>query len=167
MLGTLFLLTIVLANLAVTYIGIVPVGFGLVAPAAVYFVGVAFVLRDMVQERHGKNACYYLIVAGSLLSAFVNPAIAVASATAFFASELIDLNIYTRLRSRGVLKASFASNTVGAIVDSAIFLAIAFGSLQFFAGQVVGKVLIGFLSLVVWRGVVEVLSWNKRRKLAA
>ena len=32
-----------------------------------------------------------------------------------------------------------ASNTVGAVVDSYIFLSLAFGSLAFFWGQVVGK----------------------------
>jgi hypothetical protein len=34
--------TIVAANVAITYIGLVPVGFGLLAPAGVYAAGVSF-----------------------------------------------------------------------------------------------------------------------------
>lgn len=44
------------ANWAVTTFGFVPVGFGLMAPAAVFLVGLTFTLRDMVQELLGKWA---------------------------------------------------------------------------------------------------------------
>lgn len=42
--------TIFAANWAVQRYGVVPVGFGLMAPAAVYLVGLAFTLRDLVQS---------------------------------------------------------------------------------------------------------------------
>lgn len=161
-----FLATIIAANWAVVTFGIVPVGFGLMAPAAVYFVGLSFIFRDMVQEHYGKSAAYKLILIGTALSALINPAIAVASGAAFFASEVLDLQVYTRLRKRGMLKASLASNVVGAVVDSLIFLAIAFGSYQFLLGQVVGKLLLGTVILVTWRVIREVLSRRDRRELA-
>jgi hypothetical protein len=43
------------------------------------------------------------------------------------------------LRRRGWLRAVAASNAAGLAVDSALFLWLAFGSLDFLAGQVLGK----------------------------
>jgi uncharacterized PurR-regulated membrane protein YhhQ (DUF165 family) len=41
------------------------------------------------------------------------------------------------------------SNTVGLLIDSWIFLTLAFGSLTFFAGQVVGKAWMTVLTIAV------------------
>jgi hypothetical protein len=41
----LYISTIFVANLAIERFGLVPVGFGLYAPAGVYFVGLAFTFR--------------------------------------------------------------------------------------------------------------------------
>lgn len=62
-----YILTIFAANLAITTIGIVPVGFGLLAPAGVYFAGLAFSLRDALQETLGRRWTVGAIVAGALL----------------------------------------------------------------------------------------------------
>jgi hypothetical protein len=51
-----YLLTIVAANWAIHRYGIVPVGFGYVAPAGVYFVAAALVLRDLLQWSLGRKA---------------------------------------------------------------------------------------------------------------
>lgn len=136
--AAIFLGCIVGANWAVSTFGIVPVGFGLMAPAAVFFVGVTFTARDFLGTR---SRTVVLILLGAALSALLaDPRIAVASGAAFLFSELSDLAVYYRLRvRRGWVAAVVASNTVGAVVDSAIFLTLAFGSLDFLAGQVVGK----------------------------
>lgn len=47
--------------------------------------------------------------------------------------------MYTPLRQRSLYAAVVASSVVGAIVDSAMFLLIAFGSLTYLEGQVIGK----------------------------
>ena len=49
------------------------------------------------------------------------------------------------------------SNTVGLMVDSALFLWLAFGSLAFFWGQVVGKAWMTLLAVVVIAGARAVL----------
>ena len=54
-LTALFAGTVVAANWAVNRYGIVPVGFGLMAPAGVYFAGLAFGLRDAVHETGGRR----------------------------------------------------------------------------------------------------------------
>jgi uncharacterized PurR-regulated membrane protein YhhQ (DUF165 family) len=54
-------------------------------------------------------------------------------------SELADFAVYTPLQRRGLVLAVIASAGVGLVVDSIVFLSLAFGSLEFLAGQVVGK----------------------------
>lgn len=130
--------TVWIANWLVDRYGAVPVGFGLMAPAGVYAAGVAFTLRDVVQRTLGKEVAIIAILAGAGLAWWISPKLGVASATAFLASELCDLVVFSFLESR-LLLAIIASNIVGLIVDSIIFLTIAFGSLQYLQGQIVGK----------------------------
>lgn len=133
--------SIIAAAWAITHVGLVPVGFGLMAPAGVYFVGLTLVLRDLVQRHVGKAVAFALILAGAALSALISPAVAVASGVAFLASESVDFAVFTLLERRGELRAIVASNAVSLAVDSALFLTLAFGSLAFLPGQIVGKAL--------------------------
>jgi queuosine precursor transporter len=149
-----YIAVIVLANWAIQTFGIVPVGFGLAAPAGVYFAGLAFTLRDLVQEQLGRRWTVLAIVAGAGLSAVVSPQFALASGTAFLLSELADFAVYTPLRRRNWLAAVALSNTVGLAVDSILFLQLAFESLDFLAGQIVGKLWMTVLAvalLQLWR----------------
>ena len=70
-----------------------------------------------------------------------------ASATAFLLSELADLAVYTPLQRRGLVAAVVLSSFAGLVVDSIVFLWLAFGSLEFLAGQVVGKAWMVLLSI--------------------
>jgi len=47
--------------------------------------------------------------------------------------------VYTPLQRRQLTMAVVASSVVGLVVDSVVFLGLAFGSLDFLPGQVVGK----------------------------
>jgi uncharacterized PurR-regulated membrane protein YhhQ (DUF165 family) len=153
-----YIAVIVLANWAISTFGVVPVGFGLAAPAGVYFAGLAFTLRDLVQEQLGRSWTVVAIVAGAAVSALISPQFALASGLAFLLSELADFAVYTPLRQRNWLAAVTLSNTVGLCIDSALFLSLAFGGLDFLAGQVVGK---------LWMTVLAVaLLWVWRRRTA-
>lgn len=148
-----YIATIFAANWAIQTFGIVPVGFGLMAPAGVYFVGLAFTFRDLAHDAVGRRWVVAAIVIGAGLSAFVSPQFALASGVAFLFSELADFAVYTPLRERGWLRAVAASNAVGLVVDSVLFLALAFGSLEFLPGQIVGKAWMTALAvLVLWGG---------------
>jgi uncharacterized PurR-regulated membrane protein YhhQ (DUF165 family) len=152
-----YITTIVAANIAITLIGFVPVGFGLMAPAGVYFAGLAFTLRDAVQETLGRRWTIIAILVGAGISAGLSAQLAVASGVAFLASELADFAVYTPLRHRSWLTAVVLSNTVGVIIDSALFLWLAFGTLEFLTGQVVGKLWMTALAvalILIWRNVV-------------
>src|SRR3954454_22033793 len=100
-----FVATVFAANWAIDHFGIVSVGFGLHAPAAVYFAGLAFTLRDLVQRTLNKSAVVFAIVAGAICSAFVSPHLAFASGAAFLVSELCDFAVYTPLQHRNAFLA--------------------------------------------------------------
>lgn len=146
-----YLATIVLANWTLQRYGIVPVGFGLMAPAGVLWVGLSFTLRDLAQDRLGTRAIIAAILAGAALSYFVAPAFALASGLAFLFSEFCDFAVYSPLRRRHWLGAVALSNTVGLVLDSLVFLLLAFNSLAFLPGQVVGKFyMTAFAVIVLW-----------------
>ena len=88
----------------------------------VYFAGLAFTLRDFLQERLGRLWTVAAIVIGAALSALVSPQFALASGVAFLLSELADFAVYTPLRRRSWGVAIVASNLVGLTIDSALFL---------------------------------------------
>jgi len=149
-----YIVTIVAANVAITVFGLVPVGLGLMAPAGVYFAGLAFTLRDGVQETLGRRWTVAAILVGAAISSAMSPQLAIASGLAFLLSEAADFAVYTPLRKRSWLAAVVASNTVGLLIDSALFLWLAFGSLDFLAGQVVGKLWMTALAvalILIWR----------------
>lgn len=152
-----FVATVFFANWAIEQWGIVPVGFGLEAPAGVYVVGAAFTMRDALHEVAGRVWVVAAIALGALASAVVSPTFAVASAVAFLVSEYADLAVYAPLRERQLVIAVVLSGAVGACIDSAVFLWLAFGSLEFWPGQVVAK----FYMVVLFLPVV----WLVRRRL--
>lgn len=119
---------------------LVPVAPGLMAPSGVLMVGLALVLRDLVQRRLGAGYALGAILAGAALSAaLAPPALVLASTAAFLLSEIADFAVYTPLQKRGLVLAVVASSMVGLVADSIVFLWMAFGSLEFLIGQIVGK----------------------------
>jgi len=119
---------------------LIPVFPEIMAPSGILMVGLALVLRDVVHETLGVRWALVGILIGGLFSAIFSPAsLVVASTVAFLVSEIGDLAIYAPLRKRGFVRAAVLSSIVGLVLDSLIFLAIAFGSLEFLSGQIIGK----------------------------
>lgn len=144
-----FALCVPLANWMINHVGwvcppegpcLIPVAPGLMAPSAVLMAGLALVLRDLVQRRLGVAWSVIAILIGGVLSWWVAPpALVLASVTAFLFSELADLAVYTPLQQRRLILAVVASSVVGLVIDTMIFLWLAFGSLDYMWGQIVGK----------------------------
>lgn len=150
--------TIPLANWMIGNVGqcipngpcLIPVGFGLMAPSGVLMIGAALVLRDAVHSLLGWKWAVAAILVGALLSFQLSPpALVIASVTAFLLSELADFAVYTPLRKKRLVAAVLASGAIGAAIDSAVFLWLAFGSLDFIAGQLVGKLWMTVLAAAV------------------
>jgi uncharacterized PurR-regulated membrane protein YhhQ (DUF165 family) len=164
----LFALTIPAANWMIGHLGtacvaphgpcVVPVAPGVVAPSGVMMVGFALVLRDLVQRRLGAGISAIAILFGTAASALLAPPnLVLASGVAFLLSEFADLAVYTPLARRRLVAAVVASSAAGLVVDSIVFLWLAFGSLDFLLGQVIGKAWMVLLS-------VPLVAWLRRRE---
>jgi uncharacterized PurR-regulated membrane protein YhhQ (DUF165 family) len=153
-----YLLSIPFANWLIENIGnvrfpggphVIPVGFGLEAPTGVLAIGFALVARDYVQHRLGKKYALAAIAVGVVLSFFINSDLAWASALAFTFGELSDFAVYTPLQKKNTFAAVLLSGLVGGVVDSLIFLQVAFGSTQYWQGQVLGKTWMAIIGAIV------------------
>ncbi len=152
-----FVATIYAANWLVNHYGPIRVWpTTLLAPAGVYVVGLAFLLRDSIQRFAGQRLALALIMIGTLLSIWVSPHLALASGSAFAISEVVGLTLFLALGGNvggpprlglAVLLASIAA----AALDSLVFLWIAFGwdggVRPFFEGQMVAKVMVVALAI--------------------
>lgn len=144
-----YIATIPAANYLIGHIGVVcavngpcliPVWPGVLAPSGVLMIGGALLLRDLVQRTRGILWSLGCIGTGTALSFLIAPpTIAIASGSAFLLSELADFAVYTPLARKQFYLALIASVAAGALADSAIFLLMAFGSLEHMLGQVIGK----------------------------
>lgn len=159
----LFCLCIPLANWMIGHVRtfcvpdgpcMIPVWPGLAAPSGVVVIGFALVLRDLVQRRLGLTWSLIAIATGTLISWIISPPhLVLASVVAFLFSELADTLVFTPLQRKGLVLAVLASGLIGIFVDSLLFLTLAFGSLNFLGGQIIGK----FWSLLVALPLIHVL----------
>lgn len=156
-----YVATIAIANLLLAENVFVDLGFGLVAPAATFAVGMTFTLRDVIQSTLGRWSTLAAMGVGAGLSALLAPAFVLPSTAAFLISELADFAVYTPLARRSQLGAVALSNTAGLLVDSWLFLTLAFGSLKLLPGLIVCKAL---MTVVV---VTMMWAWRSRRGVLA
>lgn len=128
---------------------------GVVAPSTVLLAGFSLVLRDVVHHCLGWRWALSSIFFGAIISGFISDsALVVASVSAFLFAELADFAVYAPMRKRYPATAVIVSGLVGSAVDSAIFLTLAFGSVEYLFGQVLGKFWINLLAgvaIAVWR----------------
>ncbi|MBA1193246.1 VUT family protein [Pseudomonas entomophila] len=118
--------------------------------------GLVFVLRDMVQTRYGHGALLAMLAALVLSYVTSEPAIALASATAFFVSELIDWLVFSVTR-RPLRDRLWLSSALSIPVDTVIF----FGMIGALTPAVAGTALLSKCAgvTVVWLA----MAWRDRR----
>lgn len=155
--------SVLLANWLTEKYGFIAIGLGLSTTAGTLAAGAALALRDALQDTAGKAAVMGAVAIGAALSFVVaSPALAVASAVAFMVAELADLLVYTPIRSRarfgsGLWAAAvLISGAVGAVVDTAVFLGIAFGwatVMPAMLGQLIGKTMASLVFVAAGKGV--------------
>ena len=164
-----FLLCLPVANLLIQNVGVkcipngpclIPVGFGFMAPSGVLMIGAALLLRDAVHELWGRSTAIVLILLGGLVSVpFVGSHLLVASLLAFFVSEMADFFVYDRFRKQNKGNAVLASGAVGAALDTTLFSYVAFGTLAWQPGLLLGK-MYATLSVAVYLYVRQ--AYNRR-----
>lgn len=120
------------------------ISFSHVGPVLITFVlaGLTLAARDFVSTTAGREVAVFLLLVGAGVSAFwAKPEVAFASGVAFLLAEALDLLVFEKVSARyGRIAGVALSGTVGSIVDSVVFLSIAFGSLAFLPAQLTGKI---------------------------
>ncbi len=90
-----------------------------------------FLVTDLINRGDGPKAARRVIYFGFAAAAVVSilvagPRIALASVTAFLAAQLMDVQIFDRLRAGNWWRAPLISSTVSSALDTALFFSLAF-----------------------------------------
>jgi uncharacterized integral membrane protein (TIGR00697 family) len=99
---------------------------------------ITFLITDLANRRFGKEKArklvYFGFAVGILLTLFVSTnfedvisiRIAIGSGTAFLVAQLVDIEIFQRLRNNAWFIAPMTSSVFGSIIDTFIFFSISF-----------------------------------------
>jgi uncharacterized PurR-regulated membrane protein YhhQ (DUF165 family) len=141
--------TVVAANWASTHCSAAHLG-PLIVPAGTVWAGCTFTLRDLLHDALSVRGVAAAVVVGTGLSwLLASPQIATASVVAFATSELLDTVVYARLRTQSRVQAIAGSNVAGLVVDSLVFVPLAFGSFAAVPCQILGKTIATGLTVAV------------------
>ena len=129
---------------------------------------ITFLITDLANRRFGKEKArrlvYFGFTVGVLLTLFVSTnfqdvislRIAIGSGTAFLVAQLVDIEIFQRLRNNAWFIAPMTSSVFGSIIDTFLFFSISFlgtnipwVSLAF--GDLFVKLLMALLMLIPFR----------------
>jgi uncharacterized PurR-regulated membrane protein YhhQ (DUF165 family) len=129
---------------------------------------ITFLITDLANRRFGKDKArklvYFGFTVGILLTLFVSTnfdniisiRIAIGSGTAFLVAQLVDIEIFQRLRNKIWFLAPMTSSVFGSIIDTFLFFSISFlGTgipwITLAFGDLFVKLLMALLMLVPFR----------------
>ena len=129
---------------------------------------IAFLITDLSNRKYGKEAAKKIVYLGFALGVFltfyfstnysdlISIRIAVGSGIAFLIAQLVDVNIFDRLRKKIWFAAPLVSSLVGSSIDTFLFFSISFYgtevnwiSLSF--GDLSVKILVSLIMLIPFR----------------
>ena len=99
---------------------------------------VAFLITDLANRRYGKIIARKIVYIGFILglvltlyfstdfSNLISKRIAIASGTAFLIAQLLDVQVFDKLRKKIWFIAPLVSSLVGSVIDTFLFFSIAF-----------------------------------------
>ncbi len=99
---------------------------------------IAFLITDLSNRRYGKNTAkkivYWGFILGAILTFYfstnysdlISIRIAIGSGTAFLVAQLIDINIFDKLRKKIWFAAPLVSSLIGSSIDTLLFFSISF-----------------------------------------
>ncbi|GIL00405.1 MAG: membrane protein [Alphaproteobacteria bacterium] len=104
---------------------------------------VAFLVNDLANRRHGPRGARLTVYAGFVLAVVLSawlatPRIAIASGTAFLCAQLLDTQLFDRLRQRAWWQAPLVSSLIGSVLDTVLFFGIAFSATFAFVDRLTG-----------------------------
>ena len=166
-LAILMALVVALSNYLVQY----PVNyFGLkdLLTYGAFSYPVEFLITDLSNRRYGKNTAKKIVYLGFALGVFltlyfstnysnlISIRIAIGSGTAFLIAQLIDVNIFDKLRKKIWFAAPLTSSLIGSSVDTFLFFSIAFYGtginwVTLSIGDLFVKIFVAFVMLIPFR----------------
>ncbi len=99
---------------------------------------VAFLITDLANRSYGKNAANKIVYIGFSIGVsftllfstnfadFISIRIAIGSGTAFIVAQLLDVQIFDKLRNKRWFIAPLGSSVIGSTIDTFLFFSIAF-----------------------------------------
>ena len=99
---------------------------------------VAFLITDLANRRYGKEIARKIVYIGFVLGLFltlyfstdfsnlISKRIAIGSGIAFLTAQLLDVQVFDKLRARAGFVAPFVSSLIGSVIDTFLFFSIAF-----------------------------------------
>ena len=99
---------------------------------------IAFLITDLANRRYGKTIARKIVYIGFVLgitltlyfstdfSNLISKRIAIGSGTAFLIAQLLDVQVFDRLRKKVWFVAPLASSLIGSTIDTFLFFSIAF-----------------------------------------
>ncbi len=168
-------------------------GFGELLTWGAFTYPLAFLVTDLANRQFGTRIARLVVVFGFLVAVILSiwlatPRIAIASGSAFFVAQMLDVSIFDRLRNNRWWLPPLASSVAGSVLDTAIFFGLAFapafggidvafgmedGSLGFPAGilgiemqlwqslaigDFLVKLLVGAVALLLYGGLLRVME---------
>lgn len=94
----------------------------------------AFLVTDVVNRTFGPSLARRVAIVGFVIAVIMslwlaNPRIALASGTAFLCAQLLDVQIFNRLRYHAWWRAPLASSIFGSALDTTLFFTLAFAAM--------------------------------------
>ncbi len=129
---------------------------------------IAFLITDLSNRKYGKDAAKKIVYFGFALgviltlyfstnySDFISIRIAIGSGVAFLVAQIIDVNIFDKLRQKKWFVAPLFSSFIGSCVDTFLFFSISFYGtkinwLTLSFGDLLVKIFIALVMLIPFR----------------
>jgi queuosine precursor transporter len=133
----------------------------------------AFLITDLANRSFGKTVARKIVYFGFLIGIiftvllstdfadYISIRIAIGSGTAFLFSQLLDIQIFNRLRKKQWFVAPLTSSIIGSTVDTFLFFSISFYAtgIPWFTlsmGDLAVKVLVALLMLIPFRMLLKI-----------
>ena len=142
---------------------------------------VAFLITDLSNRRYGKNTAKKIVYLGFGLGVFltlyfstnysdlISIRIAIGSGTAFLIAQLIDVNIFDRLRKKIWFAAPLVSSLIGSSIDTFLFFSISFYGtginwVTLSIGDLFVKIFVSLVMLIPFKLMLSRIQENSNSK---
>ena len=129
---------------------------------------IAFLITDLANRSYGKLAARKIVYIGFIIgiaftlffstnfSDLISVRIAIGSGTAFIVAQLLDVQIFDKLRKKEWFVAPLTSSFIGSLVDTFLFFSISFHGtgipwVTLSAGDLAVKIFVTLLMLIPFR----------------